>query len=149
MVYVQYLVNIYKFDKFQLRWLDADVVCLQEVDPSYFPHLVKELATCGYEGMLQAHSRPCDDGVATFFKTDKFQLKDYEVFGFNEMLGEVIQLDQFENRNDHNERQGQYTVLQDLKSGNEIVVGREWCNLIEILKDIGNKKIICLIQKNS
>lgn len=114
--------STYKFDKFQLHWLDADVVCLQEVDPFYFPHLVEEQTKHGYEGMFQPHTTH-GDGVATFFKTSKFQLKNYEVFGFNEMLGEVVTLDNFENGNKHNQRFAQYTVLQDLNSGKEVVIG--------------------------
>ena len=107
---------------FQLCWLDADIVCLQEVDAFYFPHLVNSLATRGYQGLFQPHTSK-DDGVATFFKTDMFQLNDYKVFGFNEKLDAIIELDKFENRNEHNQRFGQYTVLKDLKSGKEVVIG--------------------------
>ena len=107
-----------------MHWLDADVVCLQEVDPFYFPYLVKSLATRGYQGFFQPHiSKDDADGVATFFKTDTFQLNDYKVFGFNEKLDEMVELDKFENRNEHNQRVGQYTVLKDLKSGKEVVIG--------------------------
>ena len=103
--------------------MDADVFCLQEVDPFYFPHLLKELECRGYAGMFQAHASR-QDGVATFYKTSKFQLKNYEVFGFNEMLSEVINLDKLENRNEHNQRQGQYTHLQDVKSQKELFIGK-------------------------
>ncbi|XP_028407906.1 glucose-repressible alcohol dehydrogenase transcriptional effector-like [Dendronephthya gigantea] len=105
----------------ELHWLDADVVCLQEVDPFYFPHLLEDLTVHGYEGMFQPHTTG-GDGVATFFKTNKFQLKNYEVFGFNEILGEVVALDNFDHRNEHNQRLAQYTVLQDLNSGKEVVI---------------------------
>ena len=103
--------------------MNADVVCLQEVDPFYFPHLVKELSAWGYEGMFEPHLSRAD-GLATFYKTDKFQLKNYEVFGFNEMLGEVVDLEKFEDKNKHNQRLAQYTRLQDLKSEKELVIGK-------------------------
>lgn len=108
----------------QLHWLDADVFCLQEVDPFYFPHLLKELAICGYDGMFQEHTSR-SDGVAMFFKKDKFYLKNYEVFGFNEILGEVVELDKFKNRNAHNQRLAQYVLLQDVKSEKEVAIGMQ------------------------
>ena len=110
--------------------MDADVVCLQEVDSSYFPHLVKELSARGYEGMFECHTSG-SDGVATFYKTDKFLLKNYEVFGFNEMLGEVVDLEKFENKNEHNQRLAQYAQLQDLKSEKELVIGKKGIPIFE------------------
>lgn len=105
----------------ELHWLASDVICLQEVDPFYFPHLVKELGTHGYQGMFQSHTSR-GDGVATFFRKDKLQLTEYGVFGFNELLGQVIELDKFENENKHNQRLAQYTTLKDRKTGKEVVI---------------------------
>lgn len=60
------IVLLFIFYIFQLYWLDADVICLQEVDPFYFPHLVKSLAIRGYQGLFQPHTS-IEDGVAMFF----------------------------------------------------------------------------------
>jgi len=52
--------------------LDADVVCLQEVEPASFGALDLRLGRAGYAGHLALKGGGRPDGCATFFRTDVF-----------------------------------------------------------------------------
>jgi exonuclease III len=107
---------------FQLSWLDGDIVCLQEVDPLYFPYLLAELDSLGYHGVYKQHDSI--HGVATFYKRAKFYMKSSDVYGFAELLGELGDAEnQLKDANRHNQRYALYTTLQDLQSGKEVVIG--------------------------
>ena len=107
---------------FQLSWLDGDIVCLQEVDPFYFPYLVEELDTLGYDGVYKAHDS--EHGLATFYKRAKFEMKSSEAFGFTELLEELTDVEpQFRESNKRHQRYAQYTTMNDLKTGKEVVIG--------------------------
>lgn len=110
---------------FQLKWLDADIVCFQEVDPFYFPHLVHELGNHGYQGVFKRHFEDTDnsDGVATFFKTKKFTMLESKTYGFNELLGQFCDLNQFKDSNKPNQRFTLYTILQDAQTGKKVAIG--------------------------
>lgn len=56
-----------------VRELDADILCLQEVD-NYLHFWVKELQLLGYTGCYkQRNADSKNDGCATFFRTSKFE----------------------------------------------------------------------------
>ncbi|XP_070190310.1 uncharacterized protein [Littorina saxatilis] len=60
----------------ELQQLDGDVVCLQEVNPGYFNDaLFPAMRMLGYDGLLKRRTKEeYDEGEATFFKTDLFEL---------------------------------------------------------------------------
>ncbi|KAH3739787.1 nucleolar protein dao-5-like isoform X2 [Dreissena polymorpha] len=62
----------------ELKYLDSDIICMQEVDPTFYrEHLTSTLTQLGYEGFYKKRT---DDyfveGEATFFKTSRFTLVD-------------------------------------------------------------------------
>ena len=63
----------------QLKWLDGDIVCLQEVDPPYFEDILEgEMLHLGYKGLFvqKARCTGLQEGVALFYKWDRFDLKE-------------------------------------------------------------------------
>jgi nocturnin len=55
--------------------LDADLVCLQEVEPDVFAAVVLHLEPLGYAGLYEQKGRGRPDGCATFFRTAAFALR--------------------------------------------------------------------------
>ena len=55
--------------------LNADVLCLQEVQSDHFQTLLKDLAHAGYYGVYKQRTNRKPDGCATFFKTGKVTSK--------------------------------------------------------------------------
>ena len=76
----------------EIRVLDADIVCLQEVDQENFHEFFRrELALCGYKGMFWPKSRARTmnereaklvDGCAIFYKGQKFICLDKQLIDF-------------------------------------------------------------------
>ena len=57
----------------------ADIVCLQEVEFASYKDLEPSFQSCGYHGVMQSHKIRTGDhayGVATFYKSQKFDLVD-------------------------------------------------------------------------
>ena len=97
-------------------------MCLQEVDPFYFPFLLDELDRLGYHGVYKEHDST--HGLATFYNRVKFEMTSSETHGFTELLGELNDSDsQFKESNRHNQRYAQYTTLKDLQTGMEVIIG--------------------------
>ncbi|KAJ7331264.1 hypothetical protein OS493_020049 [Desmophyllum pertusum] len=70
----------------ELRWLDSDIVCLQEVDTLYFSEILKEeLSKLDYEGLFAQKSMGIPEGVALFFKRDKFHLEETKTFHLKDL----------------------------------------------------------------
>ncbi|XP_076466308.1 uncharacterized protein LOC143297741 isoform X2 [Babylonia areolata] len=61
----------------ELQYLDADVVCLQEVDPDYFSNtLLPAMRALGYEGLMKRRTQEYfHEGEATLYKTSVFELE--------------------------------------------------------------------------
>ena len=97
------------------------------MDAFYFPCLVEELGSLGYHGVYKAHSEA--HGLATFYKTAKFDMKSSDVYGFTELLGELNDAE-LKECNKHNQRYAQYTTLTDLQTGKEVVIGWSCINLM-------------------
>jgi mRNA deadenylase 3'-5' endonuclease subunit Ccr4 len=55
--------------------LDADILCLQEVEPEVFAALTTHLEPLGYTGYYEQKGRGRPDGCATFFRTNAFALR--------------------------------------------------------------------------
>lgn len=70
----------------ELRWLDSDIICLQEVDTSYFNEILKEeLSELGYEGLFAKKCMGIPEGEALFFKKNKFYLQETKTVYLNDM----------------------------------------------------------------
>ena len=80
------------FHVFQLQWLNGDIVCLQEVDPAYFAGILEEvMLSLGYKGLFM-HKSPCtgrQEGVALFFKKDKFELEQSKTLVINDIASDA------------------------------------------------------------
>lgn len=77
----------------ELRWLDGDIVCLQEVDPLYFAGVLREdMSLLGYEGLFakKAHYTSRQEGVALFFKQDKFKLEESKTLFIDEIATDIL-----------------------------------------------------------
>lgn len=62
----------------ELRYLDADIVCLQEVAPDHFhAMLLPQLRELGYDGVfIKRTNEYFNEGEATFYRRQRFQLTD-------------------------------------------------------------------------
>jgi len=70
----------------ELQWLNSDIICLQEVDTSYFTETLKEeLSKLGYDGHFAERCMGEPEGVALFFKRDKFHLEGMNSFHLNDL----------------------------------------------------------------
>lgn len=70
----------------ELRWLDSDIICLQEVDTSYFREILKgDLSELGYEGLFAEKCMGIPEGEALFFKKNKFHLQETKTVHLNDM----------------------------------------------------------------
>ncbi|MDP6946981.1 MAG: endonuclease/exonuclease/phosphatase family protein, partial [Myxococcota bacterium] len=56
-----------------LAGADADVLCLQEVEPEVFDHLAGRLEPLGYAGHYGQKGRGRPDGCATFVRVERFE----------------------------------------------------------------------------
>lgn len=62
----------------EIQFLDADIVCLQEVDPDFYQdQLLPHMKGHGYEGFHKKRTEDFfDEGEATFYRTSRFTLVD-------------------------------------------------------------------------
>ncbi|KAK0040079.1 DNA ligase 1-like isoform X3 [Biomphalaria pfeifferi] len=72
----QFLETVYRHFLLmkELTYLDGDIVCLQEVNPSYYDsHLLPEMIKRGYTGSFMKRTKDYwDEGAATFVRKSKF-----------------------------------------------------------------------------
>ncbi|XP_022088374.1 carbon catabolite repressor protein 4 homolog 1-like [Acanthaster planci] len=70
---------------------DADVICLQEVNGKYFEEvLAPAMLEFGYEGLHGNKALGVDEGVATFYRPSRFELKRHKVSYFKDQIQEEI-----------------------------------------------------------
>src|SRR5262245_43907800 len=55
--------------------LDADIACLQEIEPHVFAALDRRIGPFGYTGRYEPKGRGKPDGCATYFRHDRFALR--------------------------------------------------------------------------
>ena len=70
--------------------LDGDILCLQEVGVDYHPHLANALEQLGYNGTFAQKALGQKEGVATFYKTDKFKLVQEKTVFYKDMLSSAV-----------------------------------------------------------
>jgi len=68
--------------------LEADVICLQEVEPLVFDYLDLRLKTHNFEGHYARKGNGKPDGCATFFNKNTFTLWAHRVFHYTDGRGE-------------------------------------------------------------
>ncbi|XP_021377441.1 uncharacterized protein LOC110465734 isoform X1 [Mizuhopecten yessoensis] len=72
----QYLEESYRHQNLmkEIKYLNADLVCMQEVGPLYYESLLKPaMSRLGYEGLMKKRTQEYfNEGEATFYKTDRF-----------------------------------------------------------------------------
>uniref|UniRef100_A0A914WA32 Endonuclease/exonuclease/phosphatase domain-containing protein n=1 Tax=Plectus sambesii TaxID=2011161 RepID=A0A914WA32_9BILA len=68
----------------ELPMLDADILCLQEVQNDHYDDFyVPLMSQLGYEGCFKKRTGEKVDGCATFWRTSKFQMQDYRWIEYN------------------------------------------------------------------
>lgn len=106
----------------ELQWLNGDIVCLQEVDPPYFENILKgEMLLLGYEGhfVQKAQCTGRQEGVALFYKQEKFDLKEAKKLVINEIAADIL-------KQDESKEFGEVLILATLmhkSSGVTLVIG--------------------------
>jgi endonuclease/exonuclease/phosphatase family metal-dependent hydrolase len=85
--------------------LDADIVCLQEVEADVFASLQAGLQPLGYCGLCEFKGRSKPDGCTTFFRTDMF------------ILEKVVRLEYRDNENGPGRHSGFIALLAALQHG--------------------------------
>ena len=66
----------------------GDIVCLQEVGVDYEPFLTAEMGHRGYTGVFCPKEMGTHEGLATFWKRDKFEMVEVRKLSYNSMLAE-------------------------------------------------------------
>lgn len=106
----------------QLKWLEPDLINLQEVERSHFSVLADELGQLGFQGVHKVHYEK-QHGLATFYKTERFELEKSVSRHFNKLMSKIFKEDQFVDKNKHNERIVLFSHFSDRRTGRSIVVG--------------------------
>lgn len=106
--------------------MNGDIVCLQEVDPPYFENILKgEMLLLGYEGhfVQKAQCTGRQEGVALFYKQEKFDLKEAKKLVINEIAADIL-------KQDESKEFGEVLILATLmhkSSGVTLVIGEFPC----------------------
>ncbi|XP_041354854.1 muscle M-line assembly protein unc-89-like [Gigantopelta aegis] len=77
----------------ELKYLDSDIVCMQEVNPDYFKNLLEPaMNSLGYQGgMMKRTLDSFNEGEATFFKINRFSLVDSQGVSLTELAYKEIE----------------------------------------------------------
>ena len=95
---------------------------MQEVETAYFTVLEEDLGQSGFKGIQKPHYEG-QNGLATFYNTQRFKMQKSVSYNFNELLSKLFDLGQFEKENKYNERVVLFSHLVDIKTGKSIVIG--------------------------
>ncbi|KAK6170497.1 hypothetical protein SNE40_018878 [Patella caerulea] len=76
----------------ELKSLDGDIVCLQEVNPNYFNTLLKpEMEGLGYIGSMHKRCQDSfDEGEATFYKSSRFSLEEQKGYSLKDLADREV-----------------------------------------------------------
>jgi len=74
----------------ELEELDADILCLQEVGRNYHPQLRDSLEAAGYEGQFLQKELGTEEGEATYWKKQDFQLLEARHLTFVQLLESAL-----------------------------------------------------------
>ena len=76
----------------EMKALNADIFCLQEVGVSYHPMLSKALEEIGYTGDFYQKMLATQEGLATYYRKSAFECLAVKKISYNEMLSEALGL---------------------------------------------------------
>lgn len=77
----------------EFQFLDADIVCLQEVGPTYFESLLLPgMKSLGYSGIMKKRTEEYfDEGEATFWKDSRFSLVNSELLSVARLADKEVE----------------------------------------------------------
>ncbi|XP_060577975.1 myb-like protein X isoform X2 [Ruditapes philippinarum] len=77
----------------ELKYLDSDIVCLQEVGPQFFnDQLLPSMKSLGYDGVHKKRNADYyDEGEATFYKTSRFTVVETQSTTFSQLLQKELE----------------------------------------------------------
>ncbi|CAE1156954.1 unnamed protein product [Acanthosepion pharaonis] len=77
----------------ELCYIDADIVCLQEVEPEYYSKtLSPDMQRLGYEGFYKKRVHEnFDEGETTFYKTSRFSDPENTAYSLKQLIDKDIQ----------------------------------------------------------
>lgn len=111
----------------ELKILDGDIVCLQELEQVLYIKQWKEaMEELGYEGVYSAKTDGRPDGVGTFFKSSRYTLYQQVPLQFDPLIDELCRVNgtTAESLSMVTGAVGQITVLVDTQNdGRMIIVG--------------------------
>lgn len=106
----------------ELEQLDADVICLQEVQQDHFQQfLLPALTRLGFDGVFKSKTREAlgpvgkVDGCATLYKRDKFALIETHEIEFNKAAYQMAQQGAFQSGNPSSGAGLTETIIGDIK----------------------------------
>ena len=103
---------------------------MQEVESAYFSVLKEELGEWGFDGVHVLHYEG-QNGLATFYNTKRFKIKESVPFNFNELLEKLFKLSQFPENNKYNQRVVVFSHLVDIKTGKSLVIGISYFSVLK------------------
>lgn len=90
----QYLNTEFRYTHIlkELEYLDGDIVCLQEVSPTFYHYILKDWFTShGFGCHFMKRTRDShDEGCATFFRTEKFECKNVELVDLKNLSDTIL-----------------------------------------------------------
>ncbi|XP_046583247.1 CCR4-Not complex 3'-5'-exoribonuclease subunit Ccr4-like [Haliotis rubra] len=134
----KYLVQEYRHSLLlrELNFLDADIVCLQEVNPQYYNTiLLPALRQSGYEGRFMKRTKESfDEGEATFVKTNRFSIESSKGVSLAELSKKNI--------NESLNKEVQQAVEEYLDRADVVHISRLRCKQTNKVVTIGNIHVV-------
>ncbi|XP_063964250.1 uncharacterized protein LOC129275081 isoform X1 [Lytechinus pictus] len=76
---------------------DADIICLQEVETDYYHQtLLPELQSLGYHGVHHQKALGVREGVATFYRSERFRLEKQEAAHFKDWIAQKLEVEEID-----------------------------------------------------
>ena len=110
----------------EIRILDADIFCFQEVGVNYYSTLSNDLSEMGYNGDFCQKTLGTQEGLAIFYRKSAFECLSVKKLSFNEMLFEALEdvgLDASTSEPCERDHVFLLAKLQHLKSEKTVTVG--------------------------
>ncbi|XP_071112326.1 microtubule-associated protein futsch-like [Haliotis cracherodii] len=120
----------------ELEYLDADILCLQEVNPKYYATLLQPaLQKSGYEGNLMKRTKEAfDEGEATFVKTSRFSIESSKGVSLADLSKKNI--------NESLNKEVQQAVEEYLDRADVVNVSRLRCKQTNKVVTVGNIHVV-------
>ncbi|XP_062599170.1 uncharacterized protein LOC134260634, partial [Saccostrea cucullata] len=90
----QFLAADHRYQKVlqELRYLDGDIVCLQEVEPGFYnDKLMAAMKEMGYEGRMRKRTDDYfNEGEALFYKSSRFTIVESNTYSMAELANKEV-----------------------------------------------------------